>query len=894
MERRVSALKRVGLSTSECVGDPEEKEVSDDDDDDRNHKHRRKETNSESMERDSSDPVSTRPYRKKIRQFENGHSFRENESEDYTTKFEKRRPGPGHFPQRARMNQPFSGNSSPFRGRGRDPGPWSQRDSRFNQPNLAPGLFPGRGLPNVSNLQSAPWNAFGLNPAIPNGGLDTLHTMGLQGTLAPAVNASLNMGIRRQRCRDFEERGFCLRGDMCPMEHGVNRIVVEDVQGLSQFNLPVSLPNAQLVGNPPVPGGLQPMGAPSSISMSKAVNGNSSKSGLYDDNVGLNNGYPSSATATEADFYDPDQPLWNTNDPETSNIPLHPSRNNESESVMDMDPSDWTRSRLHDSTDNAGMHAGSGTGSSIWGRVGSTRNRLDGKERIDSTAGTMGHLEHEAKENQETEGNLRGAFRQGKHVIPEDIGPTSAKAQGEPMRVTRKPFQKALRTLFVNGIPQMNSKREALLSHFQKFGEVIDIYIPSNSERAFVQFLKTEAAEAALRAPDAVMGNRFIKLFWANRDSVLDDGASSSSGVSIPPRGVASNSVQSHPSVANKGKDSNQYSGIKVPGGASRADSSMSFNEYQTLPNTNGPKCPPPLQKKLEQLKEELRKKQEMLDQKKNDFRRQLDKLQKKATVTKNEVVSETTNKTKVAGDAANFDGRTLSDSPSPGGETSVDKNKSAETVSSITKASAGTAPSESSGLKPSVETIVPAVGSPYPANRYKLDNRPTTFRIVPPLPADLANVAALKEHFSTFGDVTSVEIEDTGPCNSDGNTSDTAKLFSANVTFATRRSAEKAFLNGKNWQENNLQFVWVASSTSSMSEPRSKTKSLAVPAEKVRKFDLEDASASGDGETQKSETNDGVEEKRELHDESRQVKLAGTEISSCKEESGKEGDNGC
>jgi hypothetical protein len=31
----------------------------------------------------------------------------------------------------------------------------------------------------------------------------------------------------------------------------------------------------------------------------------------------------------------------------------------------------------------------------------------------------------------------------------------------------------------------------------------------------------------------------------------------------------------------------------------------------------------------LEQLKEELRKKQELLDQKRNDFRRQLDKLEK-------------------------------------------------------------------------------------------------------------------------------------------------------------------------------------------------------------------------------------------------------------------------
>ena len=71
---------------------------------------------------------------------------------------------------------------------------------------------------------------FGLIPAVPNGGLDMLHPMGLQGTLRAPISSSLNVNIPRQRCRAFEERGFCLRGDMCPMEHGVNRIVIEDVQ----------------------------------------------------------------------------------------------------------------------------------------------------------------------------------------------------------------------------------------------------------------------------------------------------------------------------------------------------------------------------------------------------------------------------------------------------------------------------------------------------------------------------------------------------------------------------------------------------------------------------------------------------------------------------------------
>lgn len=43
--------------------------------------------------------------------------------------------------------------------------------------------------------------------------------------------------------------------------------------------------------------------------------------------------------------------------------------------------------------------------------------------------------------------------------------------------------------------------------------------------------------------------------------------------------------------------------------------------------------------------------------------------------------------------------------------------------------------------LKPSFRPVAP-LGTPFAVNRFKLDNRPTAFRIVPPLPAGLANVS--------------------------------------------------------------------------------------------------------------------------------------------------------
>uniref|UniRef100_A0A5B6ZDS3 Putative zinc finger CCCH domain-containing protein 41 n=1 Tax=Davidia involucrata TaxID=16924 RepID=A0A5B6ZDS3_DAVIN len=857
MELEVSSLKAVGLSPSDCVSDPEDKEISDDDDDDRNHKHRRRETRSQSLERDALEQVLTRrPYRKRNKPFDNGRPYRENDSQssetwktynitplekDLSAKFDKRRSVLATFPrapsdlnQRIRINQSLSGEHGPVRGRGRESGSWSQRDSRFSsvdfasqmvqQVSIPPSLFAGRGLPNVSNAQSASWSAFGLIPGIPNGGLDTLHSLGLQGTLRPPINPSLNMGISRQRCRDFEERGFCLRGDMCPMEHGLNRIVVEDVQSLSQFNLPVSLPNAPLLGAPAGPGPLPSVSASSSSLMnSKGLHSKSSKPGMADDGLALNGAFTGSAGAGGADLYDPDQPLWTNDCPESSTalLDLNSSNVDEAESLLDASDNECPVRITATDLGSQSMNL------SVWGRISSSKNRSEMKDKIDSTVSFSNYIESESKEDQEPLTSPQGAARQGKRIIAEDIGPQAmdsslksqgdAGTQGDAGRNIRKPSQKALRTLFVSGIPQKNNKREALLSHFWKFGEVIDIYIPFNSERAFVQFSKREEAEAALKAPDAVMGNRFIKLWWANRDSIPDDGMSSGSNVSITPRGVTVASVPPHPPAANRVKDTLQSPAPKV----SVAHASVPASDSPKSVVANSPKAPPPSQKKLESLellKEELRKKQEMLDQKRNDFRRQLDKLEKQATGLKGEVASEQVAKRHKVGTLADVAKAATPRSTdpdtvvaSPQAEVMADKNKSAENVvHHSSQTNSIVALQESSSLKQSIRPLAPA-GAPFIMNRFKLDNRPTAFKIIPPLPTGLANVAVLKDHFSMYGDLSTVELEDL-----ESSDSEAFKNCSAHIFFTTRRAAERAFMKRKCWQGHNLQFSWLTSSDSS------------------------------------------------------------------------------
>ncbi|XP_049398262.1 zinc finger CCCH domain-containing protein 41-like [Solanum stenotomum] len=839
MELKVSSSKPA-FPSSDSNNDPEEKEISEEDDDDRNHKHRRRELHSQSEETEDVEPVFSRPFRKRNKPFENGHPYGEGNSQLSETKFPRRR-GMGSFSrappdsyQRMRVNQSLFGDAGNSRGRGRDLNAWGQRDSRFSSVDIAsqlfpqgsvtPGLFTGRGVENVANAQSSSWSAFGMVPGISNGGLDTLHSVGFQGTLRPSLNHTMNMGIPRQRCRDFEERGFCLRGDMCPMEHGVNRIVVEDVQSLSQFNLPVSLPNAHMLGPVTGQGSLPVIGPSGSLASGKALH-NKSKFPVIDDALGLTDAFVDGSMAGGADFYDPDQPLWSNDRSETSAAlqNLNPSNFDDTGRLLVEDSSDNDQVGLCNAFDleHPLRGAKAATGSqSVWGRNRRSKNKLNVKERTACT-GNASSFDETGKD---LLGSSQGIFLPGKLMNEETIDPQmkdfSSIPQSSSGHNIRKPSQKALRTLFVRGIPQRDNKLDALLSHFKKFGEVIDIHIPLSADRAFVQFSKREEAEAALKAPDAVMGNRFIKLLWANRDRIMDDGVNGVSNSPLTPRGVTSSLVPPHLSVPYKGKDNIQSSAPKAAEHGPVAPSPTS-----ALPKPvahNGPKAAPALQTKvasLELLKEELRKKQELLDQKRNEFRRQLNKLEKQAVGVKAEAVSDQDLEKQKEGETVSDSTKVrsspmrLNDVSSTQAEAVSDNSRSTENAErSCPISCSAAATQEPSSLRQSIPPVAPH-GAAFVFNRYKLDNRPTAFKVLPPMPSGLANVTVLKEHFSTFGDPPSVEMEDLEP--QDGNNGSEMSNISASICFPTRRSAERAFSNGKIWQGQALQFMWLQSSNS-------------------------------------------------------------------------------
>lgn len=128
--------------------------------------------------------------------------------------------------------------------------------------------------------------------------------------------------------------------------------------------------------------------------------------------------------------------------------------------------------------------------------------------------------------------------------------------------------------------------------------------------------------------------------------------------------------------------------------------------------------------------------------------------------------------------------------------------------------------------------------------------------------------VAVIKEHFSSHGDLSTVELED-GEAHDSSNVLDVQKNCSARISFTTRHSAERAFLNGKCWQGHNLQFMWLTSCNSSNDpgniENSSSTLKGSLDAdvqkeEKSACMVSQETTASGNGESENSERKSSVE----------------------------------
>lgn len=78
-------------------------------------------------------------------------------------------------------------------------------------------------------------------------------------------------------------------------------------------------------------------------------------------------------------------------------------------------------------------------------------------------------------------------------------------------------------SLEVKRIPSSQNTISDLNSHFVQFGKIVNIQInfEDDPEAALITFSSPHEANAAYKSTEAVLNNRFIRVFWHNKEKVL-------------------------------------------------------------------------------------------------------------------------------------------------------------------------------------------------------------------------------------------------------------------------------------------------------------------------------------------------------------------------------------
>lgn len=327
--------------------------------------------------------------------------------------------------------------------------------------------------------------------------------------------------LQRKRCRDYDEKGFCMRGDMCPFDHGSDPVVVEDV------NLPNMLPfqPPPIPGVDPPPPGLPP---PPPLMNPPPVN--------LRPPVPLPGTLPPSLppVAGPPPPLPPLQPSGMDGPPNsiTSSVPtivtsgMRPSLPQGSAPLFNSDAYD---------TDVYNPEAPSITSSSrpVYRHRNAQRPNLIGL--------TMGDVDQPQREKipnnsmrivMESDSRKRALGSHDGGILskkPWFDKPNFSKANHQGFH-KRVPFNSLNTKLLVRQIPHELNNISKLNEHFSKFGTIVNLQVAyqNDPEGALIQFASPDEAKRAIQSTEAVLNNRFIKLYWYREDGAEAQGQSHS------------------------------------------------------------------------------------------------------------------------------------------------------------------------------------------------------------------------------------------------------------------------------------------------------------------------------------------------------------------------------
>uniref|UniRef100_A0A672MU70 RNA binding motif protein 26 n=1 Tax=Sinocyclocheilus grahami TaxID=75366 RepID=A0A672MU70_SINGR len=320
-------------------------------------------------------------------------------------------------------------------------------------------------------------------------------------------------GPPRKRCRDYDEKGFCMRGDMCPFDHGSDPVVVEDV------NLPSILPFQP----PPLPGvdGPPPPGLPPPHSLlTPPVNLRPpvpppgtmppslppvagpppplpalQPSGMDAPPNSITSSVPTIVTSgVRPPISQPPPPLFTSDsfEPEVYN-PEAPS----------MTSRPMYRHRVNAQRPNL---------------IGLTMGEVDLPPREKMSNSNSARIVLESDSRKRGAGLHDGAIPAKKPWFDK---PNFNKPNHHGFH-RKVPYSSANTKLAIRQIPPELNNISKLNEHFSKFGTIVNLQVAYNNypDGALIQFASPEEAKRAMQSTEAVLNNRFIRVHWHREDAV--------------------------------------------------------------------------------------------------------------------------------------------------------------------------------------------------------------------------------------------------------------------------------------------------------------------------------------------------------------------------------------
>ncbi|XP_067852171.1 RNA-binding protein 27 isoform X1 [Heptranchias perlo] len=330
----------------------------------------------------------------------------------------------------------------------------------------------------------------------------------------------------KRRCRDYDEKGFCMRGDLCLFDHGNDPLIVEDVTlpGMIPFpppppglpppghqlpppghHLPPPLPglppNLRLPpipppGQPPPPG-IHPVSGPHPIPKSNIdgieVSGTSTvptlpPPGLRPPPLPQYPPYVTSEYNYEPDGYNPEAPSI-TGGARPQYRHYIPRVQTERPNLIGLTSSTMDGpSRVPVKVNQAEISIATTTSNNVSRVVIEPESRKRTVVTVDGPPMKKPWMENRQNFNHQ---NKQGFQKKTQHTY-----------DNTKLEVRKIPRE-------MNTITQLNE-------HFSKFGTIVNIQVAfgGDPEAALIQYSQNEEAKRAISSTAAVLNNRFIRVYW--------------------------------------------------------------------------------------------------------------------------------------------------------------------------------------------------------------------------------------------------------------------------------------------------------------------------------------------------------------------------------------------